>query len=189
MIYSAIASLDGYLDDPAGDSAWSAPDDEALAHITEGERPLSTYLYGRRMYETMRIWQTWPDEDTGSPLDLEWARMWRAAEKIVYSRTLTDATSPATRIEREFDPAVVRRLVEESPTDMSIGGAVLAGQALAAGIIDELRWYSYPVAVGGGNPWLPRDVRLDLELIETRGFASGVVFSRYRVASTRNRRE
>lgn len=187
LIYSAIGSLDGYAEDPSGDFQWGAPDDEVMTHLSERERRVGTYLYGRRMYEVMRYWEAEPAES--SALDHAWAAMWRAASKVVYSRTLEAVSTGGTRLERDFDAAAVRALVDASPTDVSIGGAELAGQALAAGIVDELALYVVPLVLGGGKPWLPAGAPLELELQESRAFASGYVFSRYRVASTRKRRE
>ena len=193
LIYGAIASLDGFVEDASGDFQWAAPDDEVMAHVTELDRPIGTYLYGRRMYETMRYWE---DEPAGSSeLDHLWAAQWRAATKVVYSRSLDSVTTANTLLERSFDAAAVRALADAASADVTIGGAQLAGQALAAGIVDELQLYAQPVIVGGGKPWLPTGVAIGLELLESRRFAGGAVFLRYgvaavsRVASTRNRRE
>ncbi len=185
LIYSAIASLDGYVEDQDGGFAWSAPDEEVLAFVNELERPLGTYLYGRRMYETMAAWET---IDTGSGLstaELDFTALWRAADKIVYSRTLQSPTTTRTRIEREFDPATVRQFKESSVTDISVGGAELAGVAIAAGLVDEIHLLLCPVLVGGGKPALPSDVRVNLTLVGSRQFAGGVVHLHYRVAAAR----
>jgi dihydrofolate reductase len=181
LIYSALASLDGYVEDADGKFDWAAPDAELHEFVNELERPVGTYLYGRRMYETMVFWETQgdgPDE----PAEMhEFASIWRAAEKVVYSRRLETAASARTRIEREFDPEAVRRLKAESESDLAVGGAELAGQALAAGLVDELHLTLNPVLVGGGKPALPTGVRLDLELLDERRFAGGAVFLHYRV--------
>ncbi|WP_344751282.1 dihydrofolate reductase family protein [Gryllotalpicola koreensis] len=187
LIYSAIASLDGFTEDASGDFQWAAPDEELMAHVTAQDAPIGTYLYGRRMYETMRYWEHEPPES--EPLDRAWAAQWRQATKVVYSRTLDAVDTGNTRLERSFDADAVRALVTAAPTDVTIGGPELAGAALAAGIVDELQLYAHPVVIGGGKPWLPAGVGLQLELLEHRRFGSGALFLRYRVASTRNRRE
>jgi dihydrofolate reductase len=185
LIYSAIASLDGYVEDAQGSFDWAAPDEEVHAFVNELERPMGTYLYGRRMYETMIFWETASLRRDPSPAIREFAEIWQAAEKVVYSRTLEAVGSAKTRVEREFDHAAIRRLKEASPADITIGGADLAGQALAAGVVDECHLFLCPIAVGGGKPALPRDVCLSLELLDERRFAAGVVFLRYGVTSTR----
>jgi dihydrofolate reductase len=170
LIYSAIASLDGYIEDESGKFDWAAPDDEVHAFINELERPVGTYLYGRRMYETMVAWETVDSHP--------YAEIWRAAEKIVYSRTLESVASARTRIEREFDPEAVRRLKEEG--DLSVGGPALAAEAIRAGLVDEYQLFLIPVMVGGGKRALPDGVRLELELLDVHRFDSDVVYLRYR---------
>jgi dihydrofolate reductase len=177
LIYSAIASIDGYVEDEAGNFDWAAPDEEVHAFVNELERPIGTYLYGRRMYETMAVWETIDDDH---PVMRDFAELWRAAEKVVYSRTLESPTSARTRIERDFDPEAVRRLKETARSDIGIGGAELAGEAIAAGLVDEYRLLLVPVLVGAGKRALPGGVRAELELLEQRTFASGVVYLRYR---------
>jgi dihydrofolate reductase len=177
LIYSAIASIDGYVEDEAGNFDWAAPDEEVHAFVNELERPIGTYLYGRRMYETMAVWETIDDDH---PVMRDFAELWRAAEKVVYSRTLDSPTSARTRIERDFDPEAVRRLKETARSDISIGGAELAAEAIEAGLVDEYRLLLVPVLVGGGKRALPGGVRAELELLEQRTFASGVVYLRYR---------
>jgi dihydrofolate reductase len=179
LIYSAIASLDGYVEDGQGKFDWAAPDEEVHAFVNELERPIGTYLYGRRMYETMVFWETvCTDGDQSAAGD--YAEIWRSAEKIVYSRTLQSASSAKTRIERDFNPDAIRRLKESSESDVTIGGAELAGQAIAEGLVDECHLLLGPVLVGAGKRALPANVRAQLELLEDRHFRSGVVYLRYR---------
>jgi dihydrofolate reductase len=182
LIYSALASLDGYVEDEDGGFGWAQPDEEVHAFANELERPIGTHLYGRRMYETMVFWET--VSTSGEPAAFaEYAVLWRAADKIVYSRALENASSARTRIEREFDPDAVRALKRAGAADISIGGAELAGHALEAGLVDELHLVLFPVIVGGGKRALPDRVRADLELIAERRFESGVVYVGYRVVA------
>jgi dihydrofolate reductase len=183
LVYSAIASADGYIEDASGDFQWGAPDDEVLSFLNDLERPVGTYLYGRRMYETMLYWENADALSGASPLDQEWAGIWRAADKIVFSTTLTTASTARTRIEPGFDPGLVRRLKEAADRDLTVGGANLAGQALKAGLVDEVQLFLVPVIVGGGKRALPDGIRADLELRETRQFTSGVVYLSYRLPS------
>jgi len=176
LIYSAIASLDGYVADADGSFEWAAPGEEVHAFVNDLERPIGTHLYGRRMYEVMSAWETMDDEH---PVMRDFAEIWRAAEKVVYSRTLERASTARTRIERELDPDAVRAM--KAGGDLSIGGAELAGQALGAGLVDECHLLLTPVVVGGGTRALPEGLRLQLELLGERSFASGVVYLRYRV--------
>jgi dihydrofolate reductase len=180
LVYAGITSLDGYTVDAEGSFAWAAPDPEVHAFVNDLERRIGTYLYGRRLYETMRVWQTMP-EDEGPDEVRDYGRVWRAADKVVYSATLGDVSTPRTRLERAFDPAVVRALVDTADRDVSVGGATLAATALRAGIVDELHQFLHPVVVGGGTPYLPAGVRLDLELLDERRFESGVVHLHHRV--------
>jgi dihydrofolate reductase len=178
LIYSAIASLDGYVNDQDGRFDWSAPDEEVHAFVNEQERPVGTYLYGRRMYDVMAVWETMAVD--GEPAAMrDYAEIWRAAEKVVYSRTLDAPRTPRTRIERDFDAAAVRAMKEGATADLSVGGAELAGQALRAGLVDEVSLLLSPIAVGGGTPALPRGARLHLELLDERRFSGGVVYLRY----------
>jgi dihydrofolate reductase len=181
LIYSAIASLDGYVEDAHGDFTWAAPDDEVHGFVNELERPVGTYLYGRRMYETMRYWETAHTLPGQRSVSRSFAEIWQAADKIVFSRTLSFASSARTRVEREFDLDLVRKLKSTAELDLTVGGAELAGQAIRAGLVDELQFLAVPALVGGGKPALPRDVRLDLELIDTQRFASGVVYLKYHI--------
>ncbi|MGN6610731.1 MAG: dihydrofolate reductase family protein [Angustibacter sp.] len=176
LIYNAITSLDGYTVDAEGSFAWARPDEEVHTFANDLVRPLGTHLLGRRMYEVMRYWEAPPDSD---PVTDEFAALWQDSDKVVYSRTLEQPTTRRTTIERAFDAAAVQRSVADSGRDVGIGGATIAAQAVRAGLVDELQQLVTPVVVGGGTRWLPDDVRLDLELTETRRFASGVVFLRY----------
>jgi dihydrofolate reductase len=179
LIYSAIASADGYIEDAEGGFGWATPDDELLSLINDLERPVGAYLYGRRMYETMRYWETGhPGE---SSLDREFAGIWRAAAKVVFSTTLPSVATARTRLERNFDPGLVRQLKSAAAQDMTVGGADLAGQAMRAGLVDELQLFLVPAVVGGGKRALPDAVRADLELLDTRRLACGAVYLRYRV--------
>ncbi len=180
LIYSAITSLDGYVEDAQGHFGWGEPDEEVLSFLNDLERPVGTYLYGRRMYETMRYWETAPVDDSVPAATRDWARIWQAADKVVYSRTLEAPSDARARVERDFDPDAVRRLKATVSRDLTVGGADLAGQAIRAGLVDELQVFVVPVVLGGGKGWLPKDVRLDLELQGSSPFTSGVVFLRYR---------
>ena len=179
LIYSAIASADGYVEDTGGSFDWGAPGEELLRFVNDLERPVGTYLYGRRMYETMLYWET-AHTVPGLPSSVrEFTGIWQAADKIVFSTTLQSVSSARTRIERNFDPGMVRQLKSVTEHDMTVGGADLAGQAIKAGLVDELQLFLVPIVVGGGKRALPSGVRLDLELLDTRRFASGAVFLRY----------
>ena len=177
LIYSAIASLDGYVEDEQGEFGWAAPDEEVHAFVNDLERNVGTHLYGRRMYETMVYWET---DDDQAVVARDFAEIWRAAEKVVFSRTLQSVSSERTRIEREFDPAAIRRLKAGSRSDISIGGADLAGQAIARGLVDECHLLLGPVLVGGGKRALPVGVNAELELLNERRFRSGFVYLHYR---------
>ena len=180
LIYSALASLDGYVEDKEGKFDWAAPDDEVHAFVNDLERPIGTYLYGRRMYETMVFWETVSPSGDEAAVSRDFPEIWRAAEKIVYSRTLQAPSSERTRIERDFDPVAIRRLKESSARDITIGGAGLAGEAIAAGLVDECHLFLGPIVVGGGKRALPNDVRAELDLVTERRFRSGVVHLHYR---------
>ena len=180
LIYAAITSLDGYVNDASGGFEWAAPDEEVHAFVNDLERPVTTCLYGRRMYEVM-VW--WDTVDLSAEPDVmrDYQQVWRAAHKVVYSATLGEVSSAHTRLERAWDPQAVRRILADSPGPISIGGAGLAGQALRDGLVDELHLFLNPVVVGGGTRALPDDVRLDLELLDEHRFASGVVHLHYSV--------
>jgi dihydrofolate reductase len=180
LIYSAITSLDGYVEDEDGKFDWAAPDEELHTVVNDLERPVGTYLYGRRMYETMMYWET-AAAVAGQPTFIrDYAGIWQAADKIVYSRTLETVSSAKTRIERDFDPEAVRQAKASARRDISVGGPELAAQAIRAGLVDECHLFLTPIVVGGGKPSLPNDVRLQLELLDTRRFANGVVYLHYR---------
>jgi dihydrofolate reductase len=177
LIYSAIASLDGYTEDAEGKFDWAEPDEEVHAFVNEMERGIGTYLYGRRMYETMRYWETAPTAGQ-RPVSRDFAEIWRAADKIVYSTTLREPTTPRTRIEPRFDAEAVRELKQRG--DVSIGGPHLAASAVRAGLVDEYQLLVSPVVVGGGTAVFPDGVRAGLDLVDQRRFGSGVVYLRYR---------
>jgi dihydrofolate reductase len=179
LIYVALASLDVFVEDEDGTFDWAEPDEEVHSFVNELERGVGTYLYGRRLYQTMAVWETLPLEDQPEHIR-DFAELWRASDKIVYSRTLETASTPRTRIERYFDPEAVRRLKDESESDLIVGGAELAGHAFRAGLVDELHLLLAPVLVGGGKRALPDDVRLPLELVGERRFGSGFVHLHYR---------
>jgi dihydrofolate reductase len=181
LIYAAIASLDGYTEDEEGRFDWGAPDEEVHAFVNDLQRPMGTYLYGRRMYETMVFWETAGTEADEPEVFWDYAAIWRAAEKIVYSRTLQTVSSARTRIEREFDRDAVRRLKQSSGADIAVGGAELAGQAIDAGLVDECHLFLCPVVVGGGKRAVPDKVRAQLELLDERRFRNSVVHLHYRV--------
>jgi len=178
LIYSALASLDGYTADADGNFDWAAPSAEVHAFVNDLEREAGTYLYGRRMYETMAVWETMDLSGEPEPMR-DYAEIWRAADKVVYSRTLATRATPRTRIERDFDPEAVGRMKETVDRDVTIGGPTLAAHALEAGIVDEIQLFLVPVVVGGGTRALPDGVRIDLELMDERRFASGAVYLRY----------
>ena len=182
LIYSAIMSLDGYTADADGRFEWATPDEEVHAFVNELERPVGTYLYGRRMYETMRYWETAHTLAGQSPASLDFARIWQAADKIVYSTTLQSADTARTRVERDFDPDQVRKLKEAASRDLTVGGPHLAAQAIAAGLVDEYQLFVVPAVVGGGTRALPGQVRLDLALAQEHRFGSGTVYLRYHPA-------
>ena len=181
LIYSAITSLDGYVEDAGGGFEWAAPDEEVHAFVNDLERPIGTYLYGRRMYETMVFWEraaVGGDQPTAART---FAEIWRAADKIVYSRTLQAVSSASTRIERDLDPDAIRQLKRTEGSDIAIGGAELAGQAILAGLVDEIRFLLGPVLIGGGKRALPDTVHASLDLVDERRFHSGVVYLNYRL--------
>jgi dihydrofolate reductase len=182
LIYTALASLDGYIADEHGGFEWAAPDQEVHAFVNEIERPIGTHLYGRRMYEVLKVWETMPTESEPAVI-ADFAEIWRAAQKIVYSRTLDRVESARTRIERDFDPTAIGRLKAMEKRDLLIGGPTLAADAFAAGLVDEVHLLLSPVTIGRGLPALPTGVRLRLELLDQRRFGTGVVHLHYGVGS------
>jgi dihydrofolate reductase len=180
LLYAAITSLDGYIEDPEGRFDWAMPDAEVHAFVNDLERPVGTHLYGRRMYETMAVWQTVGDEPEVSVAEANFAEMWRALDKVVYSRTLGTVSTPRTRLEREFDPEAVRRMKDAADRDLSVSGPGLAQHAFRAGLVDEVHLFVFPVVVGGGKPGLPRDIQVDLALVDERRFRNGVVHLHHR---------
>jgi dihydrofolate reductase len=180
LIYSAIASLDGYVADEDGNFDWAEPDEEVHRFVNDLERRVGTYLYGRRMYEVMACWETASTQADQPPFVRDYAEVWQSADKVVYSRTLEGVSSARTRIERGFDPEAVRQLKAAAGADLSVGGPGLAAEALKAGLVDALHLFLSPVVVGGGNRALPDDVRLRLELLDERRFGNGVVHLHYR---------
>jgi dihydrofolate reductase len=183
LICTAITSLDGYIADEHGEFDWAAPDSDVHAFINDLERPIGTYLYGRRLYEAMVFWETAPAQPNQPPVGLDYAKLWQAADKIVYSTTLQAASSARTRIERTFDPNAVRAMKDAANRDLSIGGPALAAHAFRAGLVDEVRLFVSPLTVGGGNPFLPDQLRLNLQLLDERRFDNGVVYLQYQVST------
>jgi dihydrofolate reductase len=181
LIYTAISSLDGYVEDREGRFDWAAPDQEVHQFVNDLERPAGTYLYGRRMYETMVFWETAHTLADQSPVTQDFARLWQAADKVVYSRTLETVSSARTRIERAFDPEAVRRLKASAVRDVTVGGPELAAQAFRAGLVDECHLFLTPIVVGGGKRSLPDHVRVQLEMLDERRFGGGVVHLHYRI--------
>jgi dihydrofolate reductase len=180
LIYSAITSLDGYVADEDGNFDWAAPDEEVHSFVNDLERPVGTHLYGRRMYEVMVYWETAHTLADQPPFIQDFAEIWQAADKIVYSKTLEAVSSARTRIERDFDPEAVRQLKGSTGRDITVGGPELAAQAIKAGLVDEYHLLVAPIVVGGGKQSLPANVRLKLELLDERRFGNGSVHLHYR---------
>lgn len=180
LIYSAIGSLDGFIEDRDGGFGWAVPDAEVHGYINDLERPIGTHLYGRRMYETMAVWETYGTEPGAEPEEAEYGELWRGLDKVVYSRTLDAVSTTRTRLERTFDADAVRSLKGAAEHDLSISGPNLAQHALRAGLVDVVHLFVFPIVVGGGKPGLPPDVQLDLELVDQRRFGNGVVHLHYR---------
>jgi len=180
LIYSAITSLDGYVADVNGNFDWAEPNEEVHTFIIDLERPVGTYLYGRRMYEVMVYWETANVVTDIPPFMEDFAKIWQAADKIVYSKTLTIVSSERTRIERDFDPEAVRQMKGVAGRDITVGGPDLAAQAMKAGLVDELQLFVTPIVVGGGKQSLPNSVLVKLELVDERRFGNGLVYLRYR---------
>ena len=180
LTYSAITSLDGYVADEEGNFDWAEPDEDVHTFSNDLERPVGTYLYGRRMYEVMVAWETMHTLADQPPFVQDFAEIWQKADKIVYSRTLGKVSSARTRIERDFDPEAVRQMKASGERDITVGGPNLAAQALNAGLVDECHLFIVPIVVGGGNRSLPDNVRMKLELLDERRFGNGVVHLHYR---------
>jgi dihydrofolate reductase len=179
LIYSAIISLDGYVADKDGTFDWAEPDEEVHSFVNALERPVGTYLYGRRMYEVMVFWETLHPLADQRPVMQDFAELWRAADKVVYSKALETVSSARTRIERTFDPQAVQQMKERAGRDLTVGGPALAAQAIAAGLVDEYQLFIMPIIVGGGTPSLPNNVRIRLALLDERRFGNGAVYLHY----------
>jgi dihydrofolate reductase len=184
LIYGSIASLDGYVADEDGEFGWAAPDEEVHAFVNDLERRVGTYLYGRRLYEVMRYWETVDATSAQPSVERDYAQIWRATDKIVYSRTLRSVSSARTRIERDFDAASILREKARAERDIGVGGPELAARALEAGLVDELHLFVVPIVVGGGKPFLPDHVHLELELLDERRFDSGMIYLHYRIVGS-----
>jgi dihydrofolate reductase len=182
LIYSAISSLDGYVADTDGNFDWSMPDEEVHRFVNDLERPIGTYMYGRRMYEVMRFWETAPPGNGELSAGQDYARIWQAADKIVFSRSLEHVSIARTRLETEFDPETIRQIKAAAARDISVGGPTLAAHALRFGLVDECHLFLSPIVVGGGTPAMPDNVRIQLGLLDERRFDNGVVHLHYRIA-------
>jgi dihydrofolate reductase len=183
LIYSTIASLDGYVADQSGSFDWAAPDEEVHKFVNNLERRVGTYLYGRRMYEVLAAWETPETFDDPSPVILDYAQIWQGADKVVYSRTLESAATARTRIERDFELDAIGERKASADRDISVGGPELAAQAIRAGLVDEYHVFLAPIIVGGGTRSLPDDAWVELELVDERRFASGFVYLHYQVTA------
>jgi dihydrofolate reductase len=183
LIYSTITSLDGYVADEDGNFDWAAPDEEVHTFVNDLERPVGTYLYGRRMYEVMVAWETMDTLPDQPPFVRDFTEIWKAADKIVYSTTLEAVSSARTRLERIFDPKAIRQMKSQSERDISVGGPGLAAHAIEAGLVDECHLFLTPIVVGGGTRSLPNDVRVKLELLDERRFGNGMVHLHYRTST------
>jgi dihydrofolate reductase len=181
LIYVSNVSLDGYIEDEHGSFDWTAPENDFFAFITDLVRPVGTYLYGRRLYDTMAVWEADPALAAQSELRADFAKVWQAADKVVYSTTLDAVSTAKTRLEHDFDPASVRDMKASATSDLTVGGAHLAAHALKAGLVDECHLFIRPILLGGGKPALPSDIRAELELLDDRRLSKGVVYLRYRI--------
>ena len=181
LIYISNVSLDGFIEDEHGSFDWTPPSNEVFAFITDLVRPIGTHLYGRRLYETMAVWETDPALAAQSEPMADFARVWQAADKIVYSTTLDAVSTTKSRLDRRFDPDSIRRTKADASRDLTVGGPNLAAHAFRAGLVDECQLFIYPVIVGGGKPSLPSGLRAKLELLDQRRFDSGVVYVRHRI--------
>ena len=183
LIYVTNVSLDGYIEDEHGSFDWTPPEDNFFVFITDLMRPVGTYLYGRRLFDLMAVWETDPALAAQSELLADFANVWQAADKVVYSTTLDAVSTAKTRLERDFDPASVRAMKTSATSDLTVGGAHLAAQAFKAGLVDECHLFIHPVLLGGGKPTLPSDIRVELELLDDRQLSKGVVYLRYGIAT------
>jgi dihydrofolate reductase len=183
LIYSAITSIDGYVADENGNFDWAAPDEEVHSFVNDLERHAGTFLYGRRMYDVMKFWETAPATTDQMPVMRDYAELWQAADKVVYSKSLEAVTTARTRLEREFDAEAVRQMKARAQRDLTVGGPHLAAQAIEAGLVDELHLFLTPIVIGSGNRALPDNVHVELDLIDERRFSSGVVHLHYRIRS------
>jgi dihydrofolate reductase len=183
LIYLMLSSIDGYMEDAEGSFGWAEPDEEVHRFVNELSRPVGTYLYGRRMYETMIAWETDSSLAAQSEVTRDFAEIWQAAEKIVFSTTLETASTTRTRLERKFDPEAVREMKTSASADLAIGGPGLAAQAWQAGLVDECHLFLAPILVGGGKRALPEGARIDLELLDERRFGNGMTYLRYRTGT------
>ena len=183
LIYVSNVTLDGFIEDEHGKFDWTEPDDQVFGFITDLVRPAGTYLYGRDLYETMAVWETDPALATQSELSADFAQVWQAADKIVYSTTLDAVSTANTRLERRFDPDAIRRMKAAASSDLTVGGANLAAHAFRAGLVDECHFFIYPVVLGRGKPSLPGDLRATQELLDERRFDKGALYVRYRIPS------
>jgi dihydrofolate reductase len=183
LIYSMLMSLDGYISDEAGNFDWAEPSEEVHRFVNDLERPIGTYLYGRRMYEVMSAWETMHTIPDQPPFILDYAAIWQAADKVVYSRTLDTVSTARTSLERTFDPDAVRQMKAELGRDLTVSGPGLAAAAFAAGLVDELHLFVSPIVVGGGTRALPDHVRLELDLVQERRFDNGMIYLRHRASS------
>jgi dihydrofolate reductase len=183
LVYGTNVSLDGYIEDEEGRFDWTEPNEEVHTFWNDFVRTHGTFLYGRRLYETMAVWETLDADPSQAPYELEFARLWKATDKVVYSTTLEEAATARTRIEREFDPEAVAAMKAGAESDLAIGGADLASDAFEAGLVDEVHLCVVPHVAGGGKPGLPRGAQIPLELLDERRFADGTVYLRYRVGT------
>ena len=181
LIYASNVSLDGFIEDEHGSFDWTAPSDDVFAFITNLVRPVGTHLYGRRLYETMAVWETDPALAAQSELMADFAQVWQSADKVVYSTTLDAVSTGKSRLERCFDPDAIRRMKANTNRDLTVGGAILAAHAFRAGLVDECHLFIHPVVLGRGKPSLPGEPRIKLDLLDERRFVNGVVYVGYRI--------
>ena len=181
ILYITNVSVDGFIEDAHGSFDWAEPSEDYFLFITDLIRPVGTYLYGRRLYEDMAVWETDATLAAQSEPMADFAKVWQTADKVVYSTTLQDVSTARSRLERSFDPDSVRDMKRSATGDLTVGGANLAAQAFKGGLVDECHLFIHPVLVGGGKPALPRDARAELQLVDERRFTNGAVYLRYRI--------